>query len=409
MRPTVRSVIVRRDDNLGDIVITLPVLNALRANYPDATLTLMVKGYQRALCENITDSFLDPVPLDQFPSIAKKYDLAFNIDYFGPANRARQVLRYGEINHINAVPGSRRYPIVRHLLNGLPAFGMKVPHVPAPQFTISSAMKKEVTQWLRMEDIPKKDCLWIGIHPGSRISQKRWPVEKFIRLSMWLVRSFGARLFFFGTIGEEDMIRSIEARLPVGQIRSILGEPLDFVAGVLARMDFFIGNDSGVGHLAAAVRTPTVSIFGPSSPVYWRPSGKKSIIVYKQSRNKKHKHGPALNLEDVKQGVLLCIQKHVSREKFAVLDYLRLSRGITISRSTKGVVVQAGSRGPACLVTGGWKRVKQILDAVRTLHSYQETLGRFPDAGPLLDLFILHGIIRQGLPAPANRSMLSRC
>jgi len=89
----VQRIVVRRVDNVGDIVIALPVLDALRSNFPQAQLTLMVKESHRVLCETLADSFIDPVPLDEFPAVARRYDLAFNIDYFGPGNRDRQLLR----------------------------------------------------------------------------------------------------------------------------------------------------------------------------------------------------------------------------------------------------------------------------------------------------------------------------
>jgi ADP-heptose:LPS heptosyltransferase len=395
----IRRIVVRRDDHLGDMVIALPVLKALRTNYPHAEFTLMVKESQRILCKTFADKFIDPVPLDLFPQIARKYDLAFNIDYFGPGNHEKQKLKLGVVNHINAVPGNRRRQMVRHLMDGLESLGLDVPHIVVPRFIISPSIKKEVQNWLRNTGIRKKDCLWIGIHVGSRVREKCWPPERFTQLALWLYRSFGARLFFFGAKNEEHIIRSVVEQLPVGVALNVLNQPLDFVAGALARMDFLIGNDSGIGHLASAVRTPTVSIFGPSSPTHWRPAGDKSIIVYRKTKSKKIDHarrGPILSVEEVKQGVLLCIQRHVTRDKFAALDYLQLSRGIQIDRTSNGVIVRAGMRGPACLVTDGWRKVKQILASIEKNNSYNETLRIFSDAGPLINLFILHRIIRQG-------------
>jgi len=395
MPSRVQRIIVRRDDNLGDIVISLPILKALRANYPRAEITLMIKEYQRVLCEIYADSFVDPVPLDRFEKIAKKYDLAFNIDYFGPGNRQKQLLRPGKVNHINAVPGPRGRPIVRHLLDGLPAFGIAVPRIIDPHFAVSTNVKANVNRWLREVGIGKKNGMWIGIHVGSRISGKCWSIKKFTRLSSWLHRSFDARLFFFGTKNEELAIRSVESKLPDNITQSVIDQPLDFVAGALSRMDFIIGNDSGIGHLASAVKTPTVSIFGPSSPTYWRPSGKKSIIVYRKTRDNKHKHGPLLSVEDVKQGVLLCIQQHIIRDKFPALDHLRVHKKLHIERTAKGIIIRSGKRGPACLVSDGWRRVKQIIAFIQKSNSFRETLREFPDAEALLNLFILHGIIRQ--------------
>jgi ADP-heptose:LPS heptosyltransferase len=395
----ISRIVVRRDDHLGDMVIALPVLKALRTNYPNAEFTLMVKESQRILCKTFADKFIDPVPLDLFPRIARKYDLAFNIDYFGPGNHEKQKLKRGVVNHINAVPGNRRRPMARHLMDGLAVFVPNISRELNPQFQIPRSVKVHVIEWLKEQSIKKKNSLWIGIHVGSRVKEKCWTPEKFTRLALWLHRSFGAQLFFFGAKHEEHTIRSIVEQLPEGVALNVLNQPLDFVAGVLSRMDFFIGNDSGVGHLASAVRRPTVSIFGPSSPVHWRPAGDKSIVVYRKTKIKKHdpaRRGPILSVEEVKQGVLLCVQRHVTRDKFFPLDRLRLSRRIQIDRTSNGVIVRAGVRGPACLVTDGWRNVKRVLASIEKSNSYNETLRIFPDAGPLIDLFILHRIIRQG-------------
>ncbi|HET6400958.1 MAG TPA: glycosyltransferase family 9 protein [Candidatus Kapabacteria bacterium] len=403
----VQRVIVRRVDNLGDIVIALPTLQALRKNYPAAEITLMVKDVHRTLCREVADSFLSPTSSEEFAEIARAYDLAFNIEYFGPGNRMKQMFRRdGGVNQVNAVPGPRRRPMARHLLDGLAVLGLAVPRSAEPKFRISPELRKQVTAWLRSSEVSGHRTPWVGIHLGSSAREKRWPTEKFMALSAWLHRSFDAHLFFFGTSTEASSISAIRNSFPTGCAVAIVDRPLDFVAGVLARMDLLIGNDSGVGHLASAVGTPTVSIFGPTAPALWRPAGAQAVVVHKDRRGNVHARGPSLSVEQVKQGVLLCIQQHLRRERFPVLDSLRVSRGLSFTRVADGVIVRSKKRGPACMVTDGWRRVKQILAFVEEHGSYRETLEHFTDATPLLGLFILHGIILQGSTSKKNSKEL---
>ena len=392
-----QRIVVRRVDNLGDIVIALPVLEALRANHPDALLFLMVKEAQQVLCKHIADAFLKPVDLERFPGIARKYDLAYNVDYFH--NKLQETKAHEHIRYINAVPGTKAKHIGSHLLDGVRIHGLRYSPARVPSFPISSELRRTAVAVVHSANVLPKRSMWIGVHVGSREPMKCWPVEKYIKLARWLHTAFGAHLFFFGTPGESSSINAVYGSLPPGTATKFVGEPLDIVAALLARMDFIIGNDSGISHLAAAVRTPTVSLFGPTSPVLWRPAGNRSILVLRPLPSTSKKSSTPIPLQtvaQVKQGVLLCIQKHVNRTKFSVLDVLRISDTIDIERTSKGTIVRSSKRGSACLVQDGWLRVKSILKAVEKHQSYSATLHLFPDAGALLDIFILHGIILQG-------------
>ena len=395
MPRAVTRVVVRRVDNLGDIVIALPTIGAIRKNYPASELTLMVRDEHRVLCAGLADNFIPPCSSDEFEKLAGQYDVAFNIEYFGPGNHAKQIFRPHGLNLVNAVPGKRRRPMAQHLLSGVAAFGLSVPRFSEPRIQISQDLRKRTASWLRTEGLAKKNNLWIGIHIGSRVKEKCWPEQKFVVLARWLHRTLDAQLFFFGSNSETSAIQTVRSALPAHCSRTIVNQPLDLVAGVLSKMDVLIGNDSGIGHLASAVRTPTVSIFGPTMPSVWRPAGRQSVVVHKPSRQKQASpKGPTVG--QVKQGILLSIYQHVSHVRYPVLDQLRLASELAITRTTGGVIIRRGKRGPACLVTDGWRRVKRILACVDMSASYSATVERFPDAEPLLGLLILHGIIIQG-------------
>ncbi len=112
----------------------------------------------------------------------------------------------------------------------------------------------------------------IIIHPGSGGRAKCWPIERFVELASRL--SLGGCVVRF-VVGPTELDRWSEAehaRLSAAAPIVKRERLIDLVA-LLATADYFVGNDSGVTHLAAAVGTPVTAIFGPTDPRVWRPLG----------------------------------------------------------------------------------------------------------------------------------------
>ncbi len=112
------------------------------------------------------------------------------------------------------------------------------------------------------------------IHPGAGSLRKRWPLERFLALADRL-RGGGRQVHFIVGPAEEDLLPELD-----GQKESVF-RPSDLVelAARLRAAAAFIGNDSGVSHLAGWAGVPSVVIFGPSDPVRWRPNGRVVEVV----------------------------------------------------------------------------------------------------------------------------------
>lgn len=110
------------------------------------------------------------------------------------------------------------------------------------------------------------------IHPGSGSRAKNWPIGRFIELTRRL-EALGHRVMWVRGPAEPDPPAEIAAD------RVIDHPPLRALAATLARSKVFIGNDSGVSHLAGAAGAPTLVLFGPTSASVWRPDGPRVHVV----------------------------------------------------------------------------------------------------------------------------------
>lgn len=116
------------------------------------------------------------------------------------------------------------------------------------------------------------------IHPGSGGRAKIWPLQRWWHLIWWLTQTAGVPLLVL--VGPADQFA-----WPLAESASILGAhvvtevSLPRLAAILSQCRLFVGNDSGVSHLAAAIGIPTVALFGPTKPEVWAPHGPHVQVI----------------------------------------------------------------------------------------------------------------------------------
>ena len=115
----------------------------------------------------------------------------------------------------------------------------------------------------------------VALHPGSGSALKNWPLERFKDCSGRL-RAEGIPVLWIQ--GPAEALFPVVLPEP-----AIVEPPLPALGAILSRCRAFIGNDSGIAHLAAAVGCPTVAVFGPSDPALWAPRGERVRIIYKSN------------------------------------------------------------------------------------------------------------------------------
>lgn len=110
----------------------------------------------------------------------------------------------------------------------------------------------------------------VALAPGARWATKRWPAERFAAVAEALAAD-GARLVLAGGPGDRDAFQAVRSHLRAPVHADLSPLPVDALAAALARVQLLVACDSGPVHLAAAVGTPALVLFGPTSPARWGP------------------------------------------------------------------------------------------------------------------------------------------
>lgn len=115
------------------------------------------------------------------------------------------------------------------------------------------------------------------VAPGSGAKEKNWPLPSFAAVIEWWRDQIGGKtVVVLGPVEDE---RSRLEPILLSGCKMARGLTLAELAAILARSDLYLGNDSGVTHMAAALGIPTVALFGPSDVQKWRPRGKRVRIL----------------------------------------------------------------------------------------------------------------------------------
>jgi ADP-heptose:LPS heptosyltransferase len=159
-----------------------------------------------------------------------------------------------------------------HLYRSLAPLSI-VPPAPPPELDLDPESEETAREFLGRSGLDPLD--FAAIHPSSGSPRKNWPSENFAELFRHLDGG-GRRVLWIEGEADRDVVGPLvrEAQSPVAR-----DLPLKTLAGVLALAAGFVGNDSGVTHLAAAVGTPTIALFGPTDPSIWAPRGRWVRVV----------------------------------------------------------------------------------------------------------------------------------
>lgn len=147
---------------------------------------------------------------------------------------------------------------------------------PAPKIDVNPKDMDRISTILTAKGIERDDIV-LGIHPGAANTLKKLSKEKLVQL-VRDISSHEIRLLLIGSNEDNDIIDFLMA-VNINGVEAVFPEKLEQLSLILKRLDLLICMDSGVGHIASAVGTPTISIFGPTDPRVWRPYGRNNSVI----------------------------------------------------------------------------------------------------------------------------------
>jgi lipopolysaccharide heptosyltransferase II len=298
----IRSIIVIRTAYIGDVVMTLPMLQVLQNRYPDARITFLTSraaapllADHPAVDEIITYdpfwfyktslaawfSFIRRLRSQRFDLLiearADIRDLALIAFFCKACYKISYAIGGGSylLSHVVPYPGLT-HKVIFHLR--LAAYlGCRIDHA-QPGLYVSDTARQQADKILAGHGITGD---FIAAHPGSRLPLKRWPLDRCGRLYDTLTKKYNLPVVLVGSETEQDLVETVQKSM-VNKSVSLAGCcGLPELAAVLCRAAVFICNDSAPMHIAAAMGTATVALFGPSSSVETGPFGKHNRVVEK--------------------------------------------------------------------------------------------------------------------------------
>jgi heptosyltransferase-2 len=282
-------ILVIRGGAIGDFIMTLGAISALRERWPEAHIEILGYPHVTELASGrhladatrsidarpmagffIPNSVLDPALMEYFGSFNIVVSYLFDPDGIF----ANNVRRCGVKQMIEASPRPSKLHAAEHYCQPLEALAVYPPW-PRPKIYLNEHDRAAASQFLQRAG---RGSI-VAIHPGSGSEKKNWPVEKFAALCRWLADELAIQLLVVEGEADARQVLKLTEELSPRSFAVARGLKLVELAAVLERCVLFLGNDSGITHIAAAVGTPTVAMFGPISTAIWEPRGDRVRVV----------------------------------------------------------------------------------------------------------------------------------
>lgn len=300
-----KKILVVRLDRIGDVILSTPFIKALRRSYPDSRITFMAAPHSRQILEG------NPC-LDETIIYDKKISFAGHAGFIESLRQERfeiaiilhPTLRTHILMFLAGIPERIGYDrkggwLLTKRIPHKKQFGMKHeadytldllrymglnPGKEDLFVPVSDACKARIKDILERNGISDGDTV-VVLNPGASCLSKRWDADRFSKIGDTLSRDDRVKIVVIA--GPSD--KAIGDR-----VASLMKEPcvnlsgrttIEDVAGLLCRARLFVSNDSGPAHIACAVGTPVIAIFGRSdrglSPERWGPRGPNDVVLHK--------------------------------------------------------------------------------------------------------------------------------
>jgi len=289
-----KRILVIRGGAIGDFILTLPALKALRDAYPDAHIEILGYKHIAVLAENRFYAqavrSIEYGPLSTFfaknaelPSELATYFAGFDllISYlYDPDGIFESNLRRCGVELLIRGPAKidKGIHAARQLAQPMQELGLAVEDLAAKVYPSSEDWQR-AQEFLR--DLPRP---LVVFHPGSGSKKKNWPLENWIDIGNGLLGldDFQGSLVIVSGEADEDQVRSLRAIWKNERVQFAKNFTLPELAAVFENA-IFVGHDSGISQLAAAAGANCILLFGPSDAEVWAPKGKDICVIRSKS------------------------------------------------------------------------------------------------------------------------------
>lgn len=343
----VKKILIIQLGDIGDVVWMVPALQAVKNAYPQAQLMILARHPNAEVL--LGESYIERVfqinkngkngssfsPIKLLTALYReKFDLVIDlraddrgaITSFLTGAKMRAALYYPGMTwrnrlftHLVDPPPSKEriYGAAEQSLRIIRGLGIE-DVTTVPQITVNEKMVRKVRAIIAAEKIDHSEG-WISINPFSRWSYKEWGMEKWRNLISFVWRQYKFPVVVLGSAEENDraahMIQGASSPVYSFAGKIALGE----TPALLKMSRLHIGVDSAAPHIAAAVGTPTITIYGPSDWRDWAPTGEKNKVVTSAMPC-----SPCYQKGCAGQGCSLCLEKlEVSEVENAVTEMLK--------------------------------------------------------------------------------------
>lgn len=289
-------IVVFRALQLGDMLCAVPALRALRAALPQAHIALTGLPWAQQFADRFVryvDEFIAFPGHPDFPEQtvqhhllpdyyaamrARRVDLAIQLHGSGPQSNtitrafaARSCAGFGDPLdgvHERFVPFPEHGPEPERLLSLLDALGVQ--HDGADlEFPIMPSDLHELAHSEAGRKLPAGP--YVCFHPGARWRDKCWHPARFARVADALARECGVAVVLTGSAAEADLTSAVARHMKMPSIDTASALSIGAMAAIISRARLIVGNDTGVSHVAAGLRVPSVIIFSKADIGRWAP------------------------------------------------------------------------------------------------------------------------------------------
>jgi len=297
----VKKILIQGPNWLGDSVLAIPAMKAIREHFPVAAITLFVRPSVAGLFT--TAPFLDsvwseprPASLSRWKRLARHIqEGGFDLSIVFPnsfesaliAFLGRVPMRVGYATDGRSLlltkavrPGDEPCHQIYYYLDLIKSFSPDI-RKPSIEIRATPEEQEEARELLESEGIGRNESFLV-LNPGAAYgSAKRWHQERFAETGDRLARLLGLRVVIIGSPLEAGVAAEVQARMksPVAVLNG--KTRLEALVGLLSESSLVITNDSGPMHVAAALGTPTVAVFGSTDHQATSPTGSRARVVRK--------------------------------------------------------------------------------------------------------------------------------